>query len=102
MTRITAKIDLEREATCPLCRELITEHTWFTVHAYVICVHCGMTLLGDEPDLLNKCALHPTLITSWSVYRGLIFFTPPPHIPRNLSCNVIVGLSRKPRRTIGG
>jgi len=101
MYRIAAKIDLEREATCPLCRELITEHTWFTIHAFVICVHCGMTMLGDETDVLNRCSLHPTLVTAWSTFRGLIFFTPPPHIPRNLSANVIAGISRKQRHTIG-
>lgn len=95
MHRLLLKVDIQTEASCPLCREPITNDTWYTVGGYAICFWCGGDLIGDEVTVIRESARHQYTAGCWSNYRGIIFFTPAGKVRPDASANAICGITRQ-------
>lgn len=77
MSPITLRLDLPREARCPICQHDLLGPLVAFYLGFAFCQPC---LSGCPRPILRKVLTHFAYLpnrASWSVVRGLNFYTPP-------------------------
>lgn len=83
MSPITMRLDLHRDARCPICQHDLLGSVAAFYLGFAFCEPC---LNGCPRPILRKVLTHFAYLpnrASWSVVRGLNFYTPNTYAPRD-------------------